>query len=231
MSQSLESMILSARLKVAEDESAMIIDRNQYASRKRNRICTVTNSNDVIDTNILRQEHDNDVNVEANFWQHKYECLVSERIEAEKDFEKQLNVMDDIVQRKDSYIKLLEKKINSLEKTGNGNVNVNVDDDLKLKSRLVSFYEQMTCMSVKVKDDDKCDYSNYVCTIKNKQRRVASRFVIAVDDTSKNNVSLKYTPGANIQVLPDYLHNTIEFEAGMAPVLLGDVLNSMFEDL
>lgn len=226
MSQSLESMILSARLKVAEDESAMVIDRNQYASRKRNRMCTVTNANDVIDTNILlRQEHANDVNVEANFWQRKYECLVSERIDAEKDFEKQVSVMDDIVQRKDAYIKLLEKKIICLERSSSGSGN---DDDMK--SRLISFYEQMTCMSVKVGDDDKGECSNYICTIKNKQRRVASRFAIAVDDKAKSG-SLKYTPGANIHVLPDYLQNTIEFEAGMAPVLLGDVLNSMFEEI
>lgn len=88
----------------------------------------------------------------------------------------------------------------------------------------------MTCMSVKVNDDDKGEYSNYICTIKNKHRRVASRFVIAVDEKAKN-LNLKYTPGANIQALPDYLHNAIEFEAGMAPVLLGDVLNSVFEDI
>ena len=231
MSQSLESMILSARLKVAEDEQAMVIDRNQYASRKRGRICTVTNSTEVIDTNALRQEHDDDVNVEASFWQQKYESLVSERIEAEKDFERQLGLVNDIIERKDAYIKLLEKKT-SLENSSKGkeNVNDNDKDDLKLKSRLVTFYEKVTGMSVKFNDDDRGEYSNYTCTIKNKQRRVASRFVIAVDDKAKS-LNFKYTPGANIHVLPEYLHNTIEFESGMAPVLLGDVLNSMFEDI
>lgn len=75
------------------------------------------------------------MNVEANFWQHKYECLVSERIDAEKDFEKQCNVMDDIVQRKDAYIKLLEKKINSLEKSTN--VSTNNVDDIKIKTDII----------------------------------------------------------------------------------------------
>jgi len=236
----LESMIKGTRGIVDEDDASLIIDRNKYSSRKRSRLCTVTNADQVIDAHALRQERatssssSDDVNSEASFWQHKYESLVAERIDAENDFDKQLSVVDEIAQRKDAYIKLLERKIEKMSSSGGASSNSNShdDDEVKVKNRVISFYEQMTCMSVKVDDNDRGDQSNYICTIKNKQRRVASRFIISIDDKTKRAATnVKYIPCANIHVLPDYLHNTIEFEPGMSPVLLGDVLNSMFEDV
>ena len=228
----LESMIKGTRAIINEDDASLIIDRNNYCTRKRNRLCTVTNAEQAIDTNLFIQDKENDnINNEAIFWQNKYEALVAERIDAEKDFDKQMNVLEEIVQRKDSYIKLLERKIEKMTNRGDKNNEDGDDNELRLKNKIISFYEQMTCMSVKV-DDDLREESNYICTIKNKQRRIASRFIISIDDKNKSAVTnLKYTPSANIHVLPDYLHNSIEFEPGMTPVLLGDVLNSMFENV
>ena len=196
MSESLESLILGAKLKMSEDDNTMIIDRNHYASRKRNRValCTVTNADHIIHypNNITNNE-----NIEATFWQEKYDSLVCDRIDAEKDMDHHVTTMNDIIQRKDNYIKLLEKKIERLSNNNTTNTTNNNEN------KVISFYEQITGMTVKVNDDDNND-NNYTCTIKNKQRRIASRFMLTIDDkTKKTATSIKYTPIANINVLPE----------------------------
>ena len=228
MSESLESLILGAKLKMSEDDNTMIIDRNHYASRKRNRVgvCTVTNADHIIHYNSATAAATSNDNIEANFWQEKYDSLVCDRIDAEKDMDHHISTVNDIILRKDNYIKLLEKKI---ERLSSSNTSSNTSSN---ENKVISFYEQITGMTVKVNDDDNNNDNNYTCTIKNKQRRIASRFMLTIDDkTKKNATSIKYTPIANITVLPEYLHSAIEFEPGMAPVLLGDVLNTIFEDV
>ena len=39
---------------------------------------------------------------------------------------------------------------------------------------------------------------------------------------------LKYIPIGNIKLLPDYLHEGIDCEPSMAPVILSDILHSLY---
>jgi hypothetical protein len=135
------------------------------------------------------------------------------------------------------YIKLLEKK-NLLLKQGGNNISdltsTEIDDDVndiyeaKINKQkiLLKFYEDMNGMTVKLEEKD--NYNNYICTVKNKEKRIATRFSISQQLNDEN--QLQYLPIANVEILPEYLQCELKFEIEMLPILLNDVLQSLYSD-
>ena len=79
----------------------------------------------------------------------------------------------------------------------------------------------MTSMSVKFDGN-----GVYICTLKNKVKKNATRFVI--EDKKKD--ELEYIPKANVNLLPDYLQNEISFERNMAPIILADAIQALYDE-
>jgi hypothetical protein len=86
---------------------------------------------------------------------------------------------------------------------------------------IISFYEKLTCMSVKPSLDEE---HKYICTVKNHVKRAAIKFELE----SAMSTEIIFRPIANIHHLPEYLHGEISFEAAMAPVMMGDILQGLY---
>jgi hypothetical protein len=99
--------------------------------------------------------------------------------------------------------------------------------------KLVAFYEAATSMVVKA-DGDK----DYVCTVKNKRKRTATRFVItmnsgageAADKVESDEPNIDFVPKANVTMLPEYARAHLAFEPNMFPVLMGDILQELYRE-
>jgi hypothetical protein len=115
------------------------------------------------------------------------------------------------------YVKLLEKKVEDLSKNENNN------SDDKNEKKLLPFFELMTSMTVATALLNKKDI--YSCTIKNDINRRITKFNITLESDQ-----LIFEPKANSNMLPEYLREGITGEARMAPVILGDILQQVYED-
>ena len=129
------------------------------------------------------------------------------------------------------YAKLLERKIEILNETGQKQLSGEIDQKLDGYRKKLSFYEALTSMTIKCEDNEE-----YVCTVKNKLKRIATRFKIILPgdldekDSSNSPVDIQYLPIANANLLPEYLQSEISFQENIAPVLLGDILHSLYNE-
>ena len=131
-------------------------------------------------------------------------------------------------------IELLERKIAMGNSKGE---EASVDDNgiitqVEKYKKLVAFYEAATSMTVKA-DGDK----DYVCTVKNKRKRTATRFVItmngaseATDKVESDEPNIDFVPKANVTMLPEYARAHLAFEPNMFPVLMGDILQELYRE-
>ena len=72
------------------------------------------------------------------------------------------------------------------------------------------------------------DFS-FVCTVKNRSMQRVTKFKIT-EREGEQNENMEFKPLANADFLPEYLRAHINFEAEMAPVILGDVLQNIFTE-
>ena len=122
--------------------------------------------------------------------------------------------------------RLLERKIDLISTT-NSNENA-VYAKLESQRKVLRMYEIMTAMTVV--ESDKRD-GVMLCTAKNHMRRILTRFSIEMPSAEDGEqTEVQYAPLANINLLPDYLQNKITCEKPMVPVMLGDILQSLFEE-
>ena len=226
---------MAAKLAVADFDKCVMIDRTQFASRKRGRIAVITKSKDLLDgTPSGGPLEELDTNSEANFWRDKYEKLRSEKSNAEEELERELEITTEREQKLDSYAKLLEKKVQQL--IGNGSsASSSAGSTVESLLKKVVFYEAMTSMSVKLQPGD-----GYICTVKNTVNKTVTQFKIELKEGSTESDAaggadildqeVNYTPIANPDLLPEYLQEEIECEKRMLPVILGDVLQLLYEE-
>ena len=225
---SLEDAIVAAKCEVDEGD-ALVIDRTKFASRKRGRISVITRGSDTL--NVKDESKDVEISAEVAFWREKYESLRLVKSGAEEELEEQLQLVTEREGKLEKYANLLEQKIEILK----DHIPLQSKDDLNEKlngyRKKLCFFETMTSMTVK------CDDSEiYICTIKNRLRKTATRFQIVLNDGDEKTVLLSetpdinYAPIANSNLLPEYLQSEISFESDMAPVLMGDILQSLYED-
>ena len=216
--------------KCAVDEGeTLIINRSNFASRKRGRISVLSRGRDRLEVNDDNMQCE--VAKEVAFWREKYESLRSVNTTADGEFEAQLELMTEREGKLEKYVKLLESKIDLLLERNHEGSGVDLEEKLDGYRRKISFFETMTSMTVKCDEKEE-----YVCTIKNKVKKIATRFRIKL--TGENDVvtpastadDVRYTPMANSNLLPEYLQSEISFETNMAPVLMGDILQSLYDD-
>lgn len=225
---SLEDAILAAKCAV-DDGDTLVIDRTKFASRKRGRISVITRGKDRLD--VTNESRDEEVSREITFWREKYESLRMVRMGAEEELEAQLELMTEREGKLERYAELLEKKIEILNERNPSQPKDDLSEKLDGYRKKLCFFETMTSMTVKCEENE-----SYICTVKNKLKKVAVRFkVVMSDDTTKDAADnteqdVQYTPLANANLLPEYLQSEISFETNMAPVLTGDILQSLYEE-
>jgi hypothetical protein len=201
----LEEAICAARASVYQDGDSIVIEKGK---KRRER------ENDVKDMNKRSGDPD--------FWKRKYHEVKKLRDEAEDDLENQIRHSREREAALEKYSSLLVQKIDMiqaarLEKNADETKNVNISD---AQSKVLKFYELMTSMSVKEEN------GGMVCTLKNRIKRKATRFMIRNIDGE----NLDYIPRGNIDFLPEYLQSEITFEKDMSPILLADALQALFDD-
>lgn len=222
-------------------ENIIVIDRTLYSNRKKSKISTVTSSIEKIKDFPLLTNTSNDsksdihtVN-EVKFWKDKYEQLRECRLANEEDMEKQLILASDKEMKLMKYIQLLEQKVgnNVVEATAvtatpatTTTTTNDHDEQIRTLQKQNDLYKTMTCMSVKVCDADDAANNRYTCTVKNNVKRMATRFQV----TLNSDETIELEPTANSSMLPSYLREgTITFDANAAPVVMGDILNNLFD--
>lgn len=226
--KSLEDAITAAKCAFDEGES-LTIDRTKFASRKRGRISVISRGKDRLEIKDVNMHEE--VPSEVAFWRDKFESLRSVKVGAEEELEAQLELMTEREAKLEKYVKLLERKIEILNESGQKQSIGELDQKLDGYRKKLSFFEALTSMTVKCEENEE-----YICTIKNKLRRIATRFKIVMtanlegSETSNSPVDIHYVPVANANFLPVYLQSETSFQENIAPLLLGDILQSLYDE-
>ena len=108
-----------------------------------------------------------------------------------------------------------------------------------IATEINKIYEQFTSMTIKPtstsstttttpKSKSKPKFNEYMCTVTNEVKHISTRFLLQIPTDTKQ--SIDFIPKSNLDMLPEYLRVHISFEPLMAPVLMGDVLQSLYED-
>lgn len=213
----LEDAITAAKCAVEEGET-LVIDRTLYASRKRGRLSVISRGNEKLE--LPNDDYKIEDSSEVAFWKDKYEKLRIVKTGNEEEMETQLEVVAEREMKLEKYSKLLEEKIETLKIKNLGQIDKESTDKLDTYRKKLSFYETMTSMTLKCEGN-----GEYICTIKNRVKKVATRFKINLNDED-----ILYIPIANAALLPTYLQSELSFDEHMAPVLVGDILQSLYED-
>ena len=215
----------------------MIKETETYNSRKR-AVTTLKSYNEEL------KSYSNDENdAQEENWRRKYEKLYSET----KKLKKELQETNERNSKLEQYAGLLEIKnehlLSSVASTSTSNsstdkpkadVKVAPENESELEKikKIINFYELMTCMKVELHSLNNTS-DEYTCTIKNKIKRMATRFILRVpkpNNNSSSNQNLDFLPKVNINYLPEYLRARVNFEASNAPVMMGDILQVLFGD-
>ena len=107
-----------------------------------------------------------------------------------------------------------------------------------IATEINKIYEKFTSMTIKPtststtattpKSKSKPKFNEYICTVTNAVKHISTKFLLQIPTDTKQNID--FIPKSNLDMLPEYLRVHISFEPLMAPVLMGDVLQSLYED-
>ena len=238
--KTLEDAIKLAKLTVKSDVDQLVIDRTRFASRKRNRLSTISIAKDQIAHNTIRKwkrllmfllyiiihkqidkDDPSDLSQEIQFWKEKYEKLFEDQSNNENQHQDELDHSLKRYNNLEDYVALLEEKVEDLGKKVENKSNSRNDDN-----SLLSFYERMTSMTVKKEKKKDVIYN---CSLKNEINRRVIQFNIKFE-TFKDKNDIIFEPKVNGHNLPEYLRGGITGEAIMAPVIMGDILQMLYED-
>jgi hypothetical protein len=147
---------------------------------------------------------------DCHFWREQYFKMKSLKEDCEKDLNLALKLKAEENDAHKQYIHQIEERLK-------------LSDSQRLThiTNIAEFYEMMTSMTVKNKEQNV-----YVCTLKNSEQRVSTKFSIFYDAADTSNI--KYTPIANSEKLPEYLQASLEFDSKLCPVLLCDSTKAIF---
>lgn len=210
MSKSLEEAIGEAKIAIIDAEKVVI--ENLFPSLKKRKL---------IETSLGEFFQKNNQNSNESFRLQVVE-LVQSKDEEIHDLENQIEISKLRINEMSEYIKLMEEKLKHLEKRlkpSDSEVSNSIIDKTTIK-----FYEIMTSMKIEVTSDHSRS-DKFSCDIENpvKSRRVKFSLQLRDDEYI-------YTPIESAKILPEYLHDEISFEKGMAPVLMGDVLQALYDE-
>jgi hypothetical protein len=187
------------------------------ASRKRDRICTVSSSIDDTSENLSNGFEDDMPDAAAEFWRRKFDALNHQRTLEVAELANQLEATTAREKKLEDYVKLLTKKLNLTEKKlSRGHKGSNQE--------VLDFFQKITSLtieSIKIVDADEL----YTCLVTNTQLEKSCRFQFKLTAEEAH-----FMPLTQTDLLPEYLRNHISFDKEMLPVVLGDVLQNLFED-
>lgn len=234
-SKSLAETMEYAKIAI-EDASKIVIDRadnvsrnqampSSSSSRKRRKSSIGTDSH--LSQTILDNSTDYESFGNTPEWRDKLIALVRERDEEMNDLHKQLEISELEGEKLQDLNKILEEKLisattlASATEIRNG-ITSHDPNPTKMLENIIQVYEKLTCVTVKADDSE----DSYICTVKNHMKRCGIKFRLG----SVMSKEITFTPVANIEHFPEYLHDEIVFESAMAPVMMGDILQSLYEE-
>lgn len=271
----LDEAILDSRRRL-DDSRDLDRSYSSNSSKSKSGFSSVFNTENVLNYN----SNDNDNSLlhdeEAIYW--KKRCMAMQTTQHNRDplLSNVENELKQAQEREDHaalLVKSLEDKIAELDASGNRSKSASCTSShdhndtlrrelvtkMETRRKLLAFMEWLTSTSIQKKrnsnDNNEEDENNeeYVCTVKNKVDKIASRFSVVpiLDedellhrhksigkeiDSSNDGIDnegppMRFIPRANVQHLPAYLRDSmVEVERNMAPVLMSDVLKCMFLD-
>ena len=179
-----------------------------------------------------RQDDDDDEDVTSStkesgeilFWKNNYYEMKKLKEEAEADLQAEKKLRTNKEDILTEGLILMKQRQGSIKDNGIEDESKSPEKEIYNNERLlkiIKFYESMTAMTVKTKEEDK-----FCCTIKNSSTRQAARFFIS---NSTADGEFLYEPSANASLFPQYMNDeALSFVPEMGPVLLGDAIASMF---
>jgi predicted RNA-binding protein YlxR (DUF448 family) len=252
LKEAIEASEASGVIKVTDQGREMILERPQaFGSRKGGKVCSVSKGKDRLEkkssnsqsSSSRSKEDEVDEGVEpassavslsneAKKWRMAYMEVKRDQYVEKKEMEELLKLTIDRESQLASYARLLSRKIDSLiDPIGDSSAEAaELSAKLEEQRKLLRLYEIMTGISAR-EDDEPERKGGYVCTIKNRVQKKATRFALRKDKRAANiETSCHFVPVANVESLPDYVQTAIDFEPNMAPVLLADVLSQLYAD-
>ena len=258
LKEAIEASEAAGAVKVTDQGREMILQRTVFQSRKDGKVCTVTNGKERLTKKVgsdgssssgsgsgndryggsKAKQSEEEATVEsalsneARQWRMAFMELKKEQYNEKREMEELLNLTLDREAQLSSYARLLSRKIDSLIDPIGDSSDEAIDLSTKLEDqrKLLRLYEIMTGISAK-EDQDPERKGGYVCTIKNRMQRKATRFSLRRDKRASTiETSCHFVPLANIDSLPEYIQTPIDFEPNMAPVLLADVLTALYAE-
>lgn len=207
-------------------------ERLLFESRKRGRIATITSSfSDQIESDGQFDEAEGD----ALYWKLKYQKLEQECSKNTSTIAVLKHNLSDSSERcakLEECINLMDQKTIELqiqldqENKKNSNRQPSIDKNAADKSKkTIELFEFLTSMKVEMPS---LDQNEFVCTLKNKLLKKATKFILKKGVTEDDDV--EFIPLANSDMLPADFRAHIAFEPNMAPVLMGDILQNLYED-
>jgi hypothetical protein len=218
----LEHAMKKARLPVTEEGDSIIIDRSVFASHRGGKMCEVSLYETLADGSKgsgQGQGQGQGLSEEARHWKKKYESLKEELDKEEEELESEMEVTAERTEKLHELARLLERKVELMTNPLSDAVK---GCNLETQKRILDMYETLTAMTVVETD------SVFVCTVKNKERRLVTRFSIQLPEEDDSEVI--YTPMANIDLLPENLQSKISCAPSMLPVILREILVNLFEE-
>lgn len=153
------------------------------------------------------------------YYRQKYDAIVIEKTSREQLLLEQVETHMEKVRVLEEYVQLLEKKVSVISTT----VSSSQDDEKNATENHLQFYRMMTGMTI---CPDPSAANRLLCVIKNPQARQLTRFYI--ENFSERGSEIRFSPEANAELLPEYLRCGVTFDEVLAPLMLGDILQSLF---
>lgn len=198
---------------------------NEQESKKRNReIITLKESDEV------------------SYWQEKCSKIQRMRDEAENDLTELRRLKEESDNIFTKKITLLEQKLSltseelvrlstnnnssSSSSSTNNNTSQNSQicqncqncDELKKQNNI---FELLSGIKLKKIGEE----NKYLCTIKNETTKTVVKFTISINS---NTNEVEYEPISNSNILPEYMRSSLAFDKTMGPMLLADLLSSIY---
>jgi len=223
----LEQAIKKARLSVSTTEDGTIIlDRSLFPSRKSGKLCEVTLTEGVL-LPFGNNSSSKELTAEAKFWKKKFETLKRDRNEEEEDLEHLIEVSAEREAKLIELARLLERKIDLMMTGGSSSSGDGKYAKLEMQRKLLRMYELMSALTIA--ESDKND-GEVLCTMKNKMRRLVTRFSFVMPPANEPDGEVLYTPLANAHLLPEWLRSQISCKKAMMPVIISEVMHELFAE-
>jgi hypothetical protein len=160
-------------------------------------------------------------------WQEQYELVRRLNDETEKD-------LQDLLQLKKKSDVTFEQKIKLLDEKLSATIEAVGDLKSKKKSRSESeetkslrkerdIYRILTGLRLKEESENR-----YICTLNNPSTGESVKFGLSTSLASGGGDDVEYEPIENSHLLPEFLQSNLAFDQELGPIMLGDMISSLF---